>query len=127
MPPSGKTAPQARSAWPTAGGRERRLVAVERGDVSASSLVQQELGAIEREYLRLNAFFWVDPRERWRRQRKPAPRARLRGAPGPLAGVSFGVKDLENVGGMPAMRDRCGALSRRWPRQDEPCQAEGGC
>ena len=76
--------------------------AVRRGDVSAVELTEQCLAAIEREQSGAERVR-VPRRRRRARSRGGAstrglPRAKI---PGPLAGVPFGVKDLDDCAGMP--------------------------
>ena len=77
---------------------------VRRGELSARELVTACLDGIEREQARLNAFVHVDA------EGAPAAADRVDTARragdelGPLAGVPFGVKDLEDAAGMPTRR-----------------------
>ncbi len=77
---------------------------VRSGDVSARSLVEQALAAIEEHDPALNAFVHVDAAGA-RAEADRIDRSRRAGEPlGPLAGVPFGVKDLEDCAGMPTTR-----------------------
>jgi aspartyl-tRNA(Asn)/glutamyl-tRNA(Gln) amidotransferase subunit A len=69
--------------------------------VSPVETVKASLDRIEQLNGRLNAFVHVDA-DRALGEAREQEKAILRGKdPGPLAGVPFGVKDLEDVGGMP--------------------------
>ena len=75
--------------------------AVRAGDRRAVDILDECLSAIERLDGRLNAFVHVDP-EGARRAAEAIDSAVAAGRdPGPLAGVPFGVKDLEDCAGMP--------------------------
>lgn len=75
--------------------------AVRAGEVSARELVQQSLDSVDRQQAALNAFVHVDA-EGALAAADAVDTARLRGDElGPLAGVPFGVKDLEDCAGMP--------------------------
>ena len=74
------------------------------GEVSARELVQQSLDLVERHQGELNAFVYVDAAGALSAA-GAVDRARAAGQPlGPLAGVPFGVKDLEDCIGMPTTR-----------------------
>jgi aspartyl-tRNA(Asn)/glutamyl-tRNA(Gln) amidotransferase subunit A len=74
------------------------------GQVSARELVQQSLDAVAEIQPMLNAFVHVDS-EGALAAADGIDRARAAGQPlGPLAGVPFGVKDLEDCIGMPTRR-----------------------
>jgi len=74
------------------------------GEVSAREFVQQSLDLVERHQAELNAFVHVDA-EGALAGADAVDRARSAGEPlGPLAGVPFGVKDLEDCAGMPTTR-----------------------
>jgi aspartyl-tRNA(Asn)/glutamyl-tRNA(Gln) amidotransferase subunit A len=74
------------------------------GDVSARELVQHSLDAVEATQSALNAFVHLDP-DGALTAADAVDRARAAGEPlGPLAGVPFGVKDLEDCIGMPTTR-----------------------
>jgi aspartyl-tRNA(Asn)/glutamyl-tRNA(Gln) amidotransferase subunit A len=78
--------------------------AVRDGDVSARELTQRSLARVDRQQSRLNAFVHVDD-EGALAAADAVDRARAAGEPlGPLAGVPFGVKDLEDCIGMPTTR-----------------------
>jgi aspartyl-tRNA(Asn)/glutamyl-tRNA(Gln) amidotransferase subunit A len=78
--------------------------AVRDGDVSACELTETALARIDDEQPRLNAFVHVDA-EGALAAADAVDRARAAGEPlGPLAGVPFGVKDLEDCIGMPTTR-----------------------
>ena len=74
------------------------------GDVSARELVEASLARVDAQQDALNAFVYVD-RDGALAAADAVDRARRDGAPlGPLAGVPFGVKDLEDCAGMPTTR-----------------------
>ena len=74
------------------------------GEVSARELVQQSLDHVERHQAELNAFVHVDD-DGALAAADAVDQARSAGeALGPLAGVPFGVKDLEDCLGMPTTR-----------------------
>jgi aspartyl-tRNA(Asn)/glutamyl-tRNA(Gln) amidotransferase subunit A len=78
--------------------------AVRRRQVSAQEVLEEALGRIEAANAKLNAFVHLDP-EGARRAARQVDAALARGQdPGPLAGVPFGVKDLEDCAGMPTSR-----------------------
>ena len=78
--------------------------AVRHGQLSARELVQVALDRVADEQERLNAFVYVDA-EGALAAADAIDRARAAGeALGPLAGVPFGVKDLEDCIGMPTTR-----------------------
>ena len=75
--------------------------AVRRGEVSAVEVLDECLAAIGAANPSLQAFIHLDP-ELARREAQRVDDAVARGDdPGPLAGVPFGVKDLEDCAGMP--------------------------
>src|SRR5438309_6945327 len=75
--------------------------AVRRGERKATEVLDECLVAIEKRNAELNAFVHLDP-EAARRQAAAVDARVERGEdPGPLAGVPFGVKDLEDCAGMP--------------------------
>jgi aspartyl-tRNA(Asn)/glutamyl-tRNA(Gln) amidotransferase subunit A len=75
--------------------------AIAAGELSAVELVDRSLAAVEAGNDRLNAFVHLDP-EGARAQAAEVDRRRAAGDPlGPLAGVPFGAKDLEDCAGMP--------------------------
>ena len=72
---------------------------VRSGALSARDMVGEALAAIEAKNPELNAFIMLD-RERAEREADAIDAAVARGEdPGPLAGVPFGVKDLEDLEG----------------------------
>jgi aspartyl-tRNA(Asn)/glutamyl-tRNA(Gln) amidotransferase subunit A len=74
------------------------------GEASARELVQRSLDAVAEIQATLNAFVHVDA-EGALAAADDVDRARAAGEPlGPLAGVPFGVKDLEDCIGMPTRR-----------------------
>jgi aspartyl-tRNA(Asn)/glutamyl-tRNA(Gln) amidotransferase subunit A len=74
------------------------------GDVSARELVQRSLDAVADTQTTLNSFVHLDT-EGALAAADAVDRARAAGeALGPLAGVPFGVKDLEDCAGMPTTR-----------------------
>ena len=75
--------------------------AVRRGEIKAVEVLDECLAAIEAKNPSLNAFVHLDP-DRAREAADRVDAAVARGEdPGPLAGVPFGVKDLEDCAGMP--------------------------
>src|SRR5882762_10991645 len=75
--------------------------AVRRGALKASEVLDECLARIEAATPMLNAFVHLDP-EGAARDASAVDRAVVEGRdPGPLAGVPFGVKDLEDCAGMP--------------------------
>lgn len=74
------------------------------GEVSAVELVQASLAAIDRTNDALNAFVHVDGEGALRAAAEVDARRAAGEALGPLAGVPFGVKDLEDCAGMPTRR-----------------------
>src|ERR1043165_1603278 len=75
--------------------------AVRQGAVKAVELLDECLEEIERKNPALNAFVHLDP-DLARAAAERVDEAVARGEdPGPLAGVPFGVKDLEDCAGMP--------------------------
>ncbi len=86
------------TAWPPV---VELAESVRRGEVHAVELLDRALTAIEAGNEALNAFVHVDA-ELARRAAEAVDRRVADGLdPGPLAGVPFGVKDLEDCGGMP--------------------------
>src|SRR5262249_53322610 len=78
--------------------------AIRSGASTAEGLMRTCIAAIERHNPALNAFVHLEP-ERALEAARAVDRARQTGAPlGPLAGVPFGVKDLEHCAGMPTTR-----------------------
>lgn len=75
--------------------------AVRRGDRSAVSVVEECLAAIEAGNDALNAFVYLDGEGARARAAEIDAEIAAGGDPGPLAGVPFGVKDLEDCAGMP--------------------------
>jgi aspartyl-tRNA(Asn)/glutamyl-tRNA(Gln) amidotransferase subunit A len=77
---------------------------VRRGEMKASEALDETLAAIERHNPELNAFIHLDG-ERARVSADRVDQAVARGEdPGPLAGVPFGVKDLDDCEGMPTTK-----------------------
>src|SRR5437899_3986713 len=75
--------------------------AVRRGEVKAVEVLDECLTAIDKANEALNAFVHLDP-ELARREAERVDAAIAKGDdPGPLAGVPFGVKDLEDCAGLP--------------------------
>jgi aspartyl-tRNA(Asn)/glutamyl-tRNA(Gln) amidotransferase subunit A len=75
--------------------------AVRRGEVKAVEVLDECLSAIDAHNEPLNAFVHLDP-DLAHRAAEAVDAAVARGDdPGPLAGVPFGVKDLEDCAGMP--------------------------
>lgn len=78
--------------------------AVRKRTVSAAEVLERYIARIERDNPKLNAFIYVDY-ESARRRAKEIDAAVKRGEnPGPLAGVPFGVKDLDDCAGMPSSK-----------------------
>ena len=79
---------------------------VRTGDVSAAELVRESLDAIERDNEALNAFVFVDAPGALAEAARvdAAVREHRLDELGPLAGVPFGVKDLDDCAGMPTTR-----------------------
>lgn len=84
--------------WPTV---MELAASVRAGDRTAVDVLDQALSAIDAGNEALNAFVHLDP-ELARRAAEAVDAAVARGDdPGPVAGVPFGVKDLEDCAGMP--------------------------
>ncbi len=79
---------------------------VRSGALSATELVRQSLDAIERDNPALNAFVYVDSAAALAQAAlvDAAVREGRTDELGPLAGVPFGVKDLDDCAGMPTTR-----------------------
>ena len=77
---------------------------VREGDVSARSLVEDCLDRIEAGDAALNTFVHVDREGALQAADRVDTTRRAGGELGPLAGVPFGVKDLEDCAGMPTTR-----------------------
>src|SRR6202167_3409924 len=79
---------------------------VRTGALSAEELTRMSLAAIAQENEELNAFVFVDDESALASARDVDQRVREGRADelGPLAGVPFGVKDLEDCSGMPTTR-----------------------
>lgn len=75
--------------------------AVRAGECSATEVVEECLDAVEAANPALNAFVHVDPDLARTEARRVDDAVRRGEDPGPLAGVPFGVKDLEDCAGMP--------------------------
>ena len=80
--------------------------AIREGERTAVDLVQTSLAAVTRTNARLNAFVHLDAERALAAARAvdAAVSAGRAGALGPLAGVPFGVKDLDDCAGMPTTR-----------------------
>lgn len=78
--------------------------AVRGGERTATDLVEQCLAAIERRDGPLNAWSYVDPDGARAAARRVDDEVAHGEDPGPLAGVPFGVKDLDDCAGMPTTR-----------------------
>ncbi len=88
----------------TPGDVQRAAAAVRAGEVTARELVEHALHQIEAQQPTLNAFVHIDAAGALSAA-DVVDRARAAGGPlGPLAGVPFGVKDLEDCIGMPTTR-----------------------
>ena len=112
----------------TIGGMDVRMTAgrIRSGEVSAREVVQELLDLIAATQDALNVFVHIDA-EGALAAADDVDRARHAGEPlGPLAGVPFGVKDLEDCAGMPTTRGSRwyadGSASRpgRHPRRPLP-------
>src|SRR5882672_6483398 len=75
--------------------------AVKRGDQSAVALTEQCLAAIDAANQELNAFVHLDASGALAAAARVDARVAAGEDPGPLAGVPFGVKDLDDCAGMP--------------------------
>jgi aspartyl-tRNA(Asn)/glutamyl-tRNA(Gln) amidotransferase subunit A len=75
--------------------------AVKRGEQSAVDLTEQCLAAIEAANPELNAFVHLDAQGALAAAARIDARVAAGEDPGPLAGVPFGVKDLDDCAGMP--------------------------
>jgi aspartyl-tRNA(Asn)/glutamyl-tRNA(Gln) amidotransferase subunit A len=75
--------------------------AVRRGELSAVEVLDECLAAIEATDAELHAFVHLDPDLARREARQVDSLVAKGDDPGPLAGVPFGVKDLEDCRGMP--------------------------
>ncbi len=83
---------------------QRTAAAVREGEITAREVVEDALRKIEAQQPVLNAFVHVDA-DGALAAADDVDRARAAGKPlGPLAGVPFGVKDLEECIGMPTRR-----------------------
>lgn len=96
---------------------EEAAQAVRDRAVSATELTQQALTAIAARDGVLNAFAYVDADGALRAAAETDRCIAEGGYPGPLAGVPFGVKDLEDAAGMPTVRGSrwfagCGPAAR---------------
>ena len=91
----------ATAAMPSA---ETAAAMVRRGEVSARELVTQCLDLIAAENDRLNAFVHVDADGAFAAADRVDAARRAGEQLPPLAGVPFGVKDLEDCAGMPTTR-----------------------
>ncbi len=74
---------------------------IQRRDLSPVELMQATLARIEAVNPPLNAFVALRAEEALREARALADRLARGEAPGPLAGLPFGVKDLEDAAGLP--------------------------
>src|SRR5690348_12596270 len=75
--------------------------AVRRGERTAVALTEQCLAAIEAANPELNAFVHLDAQGALDTAARVDARVAAGEDPGPLAGVPFGVKDLDDCAGMP--------------------------
>ena len=78
--------------------------AVRRGELSAVAVLAESLAAIGRHNDELNAFIHLDVDQAHRDAQQIDERVAAGEDPGPLAGVPFGVKDLDDCAGMPTGR-----------------------
>ena len=88
--------------------------AIRSGATTSEALTRQCIAAIERHNPTLNAFVHVDFDGALAAARAVDRSVRDGKALGPLAGIPFGVKDLENCAGMPTTR------GSRWFANDPP-------
>ena len=77
---------------------------VRRGELSAVDVLEEALAAIEQGNAALNAFIHLDPDQAHREAERIDSMVEAGDDPGPLAGVPFGVKDLDDCAGMPTGR-----------------------
>jgi aspartyl-tRNA(Asn)/glutamyl-tRNA(Gln) amidotransferase subunit A len=75
--------------------------AVRRGETKAAEVLDECLGAVESSNPGLNAFVHLDPDQAHEAAARVDAAVARGEDPGPLAGVPFGVKDLEDCAGMP--------------------------
>jgi aspartyl-tRNA(Asn)/glutamyl-tRNA(Gln) amidotransferase subunit A len=104
----------------TIGGMDVRTTAerIRSGEISAREAVQNSLDRVAATQDALNAFVHVDAKGALAAADE-VDRARIAGAPlGPLAGVPFGVKDLEDCAGMPTTR------GSRWYADAPPAERD---
>ncbi len=78
--------------------------AVRRGEITAVDVLDECLAAIETGNDELNAFIHLDPGQAHRDAERIDALVAAGHDPGPLAGVPFGVKDLDDCAGMPTGR-----------------------
>ena len=78
--------------------------AVRRGELAAVDVLDECLAAIESGNGELNAFIHLDPGQARRDAERIDALVAAGSDPGPLAGVPFGVKDLDDCAGMPTGR-----------------------
>jgi aspartyl-tRNA(Asn)/glutamyl-tRNA(Gln) amidotransferase subunit A len=74
---------------------------VRSGRLSAREALEESLAAIESGNERLNAFIHLDPANARKEADRVDASVKKGDDPGPLAGVPFGVKDLDDCAGMP--------------------------
>src|SRR3954465_13044169 len=79
--------------------RLARLIAA--GDLSATGVVQASLDRIEAADPTLNAFVCVDPRAALEQAERVDREVAAGRDVGPLGGIPFGVKDLDDAIGLP--------------------------
>jgi Asp-tRNA(Asn)/Glu-tRNA(Gln) amidotransferase A subunit family amidase len=91
---------------------------VHRGELSPLELMETTLARIEALNPRLNAFVQLDPERAMSEARRQTERLAHGDDPGPLAGLPFGVKELEHALGF---RTTAGsrAFAERWAPFDE--------
>jgi aspartyl-tRNA(Asn)/glutamyl-tRNA(Gln) amidotransferase subunit A len=77
---------------------------VRRGELSAVALLEESLASIEKSNGELNAFIHLDTDQARRDAERIDALVAAGDDPGPLAGVPFGVKDLDDCAGMPTGR-----------------------
>jgi aspartyl-tRNA(Asn)/glutamyl-tRNA(Gln) amidotransferase subunit A len=75
--------------------------AVRRGDVRARDVVEAALARIEARNPELQAFVVIDPELALAEADRVDSQVAAGGDPGPLAGVPFGVKDMDHCAGLP--------------------------
>lgn len=83
---------------------EEAAASIRDGRMSAVDLVERSLAAIEISNVELNAFVCLDPARALEAATEVDRSIAVGHLPGPLAGVPFGVKDLDDAAGMPTTK-----------------------